>query len=274
VSITIGGRIDDNEEFGTFRTGRAAVSWRPSGALRVHSSIGTAFKEPTFFENFATGFTRGNPDLEPEQARSRDAGAEYLALDGRLVIAATWFDQRFRNLIQYTFDPPAPDDPNYFNIGAARARGVELSATATSPTIMATASYTHTATRVTDDGFGEDMAFREGRRMLRRPAHQAAVSASVTLSPAATILLDARYIGDRADLDFTDPAEWNGIRTTMDDYTVVDAGIVYEFFKGTRPSVALSAGVRNVFDREYQEIYNFPTPGRQIYLGVRAGVGL
>jgi vitamin B12 transporter len=274
LSITIGGRVDDNEEFGTFRTGRAAVNWRPIPALRFHSSIGTAFKEPTFFENFATGFSRGNPDLEPEQARSRDVGAEYASLDGRLVIAATWFDQRFHNLIQYTFDTPTPEDPNFFNIGAARARGLELGMTAATRTVTARASYTHTATRVTDDGFGEDMSFREGRTLLRRPEHQAAVNTSVTLTSAATLLLDVRYTGERDDLDFTDPAEFSGIRTTLDDHTVIDAGLVYEFLKGTRPGVTLSAGIRNLLDREYQEIYNFPTAGRQIYLGVRAGVGL
>jgi outer membrane receptor protein involved in Fe transport len=59
-----------------------------------------------------------------------------------------------------------------------------------------------------------------------------------------------------------------------DDRTVVDAGIVYELASGTGPSVGLSAGIRNLFDREYQEIYNFPSPGRLFNLGVRAAVGL
>lgn len=274
VSLTIGGRIDDNEKFGTFRTGRAAASWRVIPALRLHASIGTAFKEPTFFENFATGFSRGDPDLEPEQARSTEAGAEYVAFRGGLVLGASWFDQRFRNLIQYTFNTPTPEDPNYYNVGAARARGLELSAAVRIRTLTASASYTHTSTRVTDDGFGEDMTFQDGRRLLRRPAHQANVNASLRLTSAITALLNTHYTGDRDDLDFTDPAQFNGIRTTLDEYAVVDAGVVYSIVRGSGPTVDISAGVRNVFDREYQEIYNFPTPGRVLYLGFRAGVGL
>jgi vitamin B12 transporter len=273
VSITLGGRIDDNDEFGTFPTGRAAVSWRPLSALRLHASVGTAFKEPTFFETFATGFTRGNPDLEPEQARSRDAGAEYAVFGGALVLGATWFDQRYRNLIQYTFSPPTAGDPNYFNIGAARARGIELSASAGTSAVTASASYSHTVTRVMDDGFGEDMAFQDGRRLLRRPEHRATIDATLKLTSAATALLAARYVGERDDLDFTDPAEWSGIRTSLGEYAVVDAGIVYGIVRGG-PRIDLSGGVRNLFDRAYQEIYNFPTPGRVFYIGMRAGVGL
>jgi vitamin B12 transporter len=274
LSITLGARIDDNREFGTFHTGRAAVSLRLIPAVRLHASLGTAFREPTFYENFATAFSRGNPDLEPERARSHDAGAEYVAFDGGLIIGATWFDQQFRNLIQYTFSTPSPDDPNYFNVGAARARGVELSASTTVRAVTATASYTHTATRVTDDGFGEDLAFQEGKRMLRRPAHQAAASASVRFSPAVTALLDGRYVGRRDDLDFTDPMQWSGIRTTLAAYTVVDAAIVYAVMRGRQPGIDLTAGVRNMFDRTYQEVYNFPTPGRVVHLGVRLDIGL
>ena len=274
MSLTLGGRIDDNQEFGVFRTGRAALSWRPVTALRLHASLGTAFKEPTFYENFATAYSRGNPDLEPEQARSRDIGAELVALSGRLSIGATWFDQRFRNLIQYTFDTPTPDDPNYFNIGAARARGVELSATASVRSLTASATYTHTSTRVTDDGFGEDLAFQEGRQMLRRPAHQAALNASLKISTSLTAQLDARHVGSRDDLDFTDPQQWSGIRTTLDPYTLVNTGIVYRLPRRIGGDIDLSAGVRNLFDREYEEIYNFATPGRVIHLGIRAGLGL
>lgn len=274
ISITLGARIDDNEKFGTFRTGRAALSWRPLSAIRLHASVGSAFKEPTFYENFATGFSRGNPDLEPEQARSRDAGAEYAAFDGGLVVGATWFDQRFRNLIQYTFNTPTAEDPNYYNVGAARARGVELSASAALRPLTATLTYTHTATRVTDDGFGEDRAFQEGERLLRRPADQAALSVSMNVGSAVTALVNARYIGEREDLDFTDPAEWSGIRTTLDPYGLVDAGVVYALARGAGPVFELSGGVRNIFDTDYEEIYNFPTAGRVVYLGIRAGLGL
>jgi vitamin B12 transporter len=273
LAVTLGARIDDDETFGMFRTGRAAVAWRPLESVRLHGALGTAFKEPTFFENYATGFTRGNPDLEPEQARSHELGVQLTTLDGRMDVGATWFDQRFRNLIQYTFAAPAPDAPNFYNVGAARARGLELSAAAGTGPLQATAAYTFTSTRVTDDGFGEDMSFGEGRRLLRRPRHQATLDASLRAGTSLTLGLGARYVGEREDLDFTDPAQWNGIRTTLDDYAVVDAAVTYGLARGAR-SVDLSAGVRNLLDRRYQEIYNFPAAGRVFHIGVRAATGL
>ena len=269
VSITLGGRVDDNDAFGTFVTGRAAVSWRPVPSTRVHGSYGTAFKEPTFFENFATGFARGNPDLEPEHARSWEAGAE-LALGGSAVLGATYFEQRFRNLIQFTFNTPTPDDPNYFNVGAARAHGAELTAAVGFGPVSASASYTLTRTRVSDDGFGEDPAFQEGRPLLRRPEHQASIAGSVALAESLSGRIQARWVGEREDLDFTDPAQFNGIRTTLEDYTVVDV----TFDVRMPHAIELTVGVRNLFDADYQEIFNFPTPGRVLHAGIRARLGL
>ena len=37
-------------------------------STRLRGSAGRALKTPTFFENFATGFARGNPYLDPESS--------------------------------------------------------------------------------------------------------------------------------------------------------------------------------------------------------------
>jgi outer membrane cobalamin receptor len=54
---------------------------------------------------------------------------------------------------------------------------------------------------------------------------------------------------------------------------VLDAVVTYGLARGAR-SVDLSAGVRNLLDRRYQEIYNFPTAGRVFHIGVRAATTL
>jgi vitamin B12 transporter len=273
IAFTVGGRVDDNEAFGTFATGRAAVSWQPVDRLRLHAAAGTAFKEPTFYENFATGFVRGNRDLEPERARSFEAGMQYSLAEGRGMVGATWFDQRFRNLIQYTAAPPADDAPNYFNVGSARARGVELAAElAPADALTLTTSYTYTSSIATDAGFGDDPAFRQDERLLRRPTHQANAGVVWTASSSLRALLDVRYAGDRTDLDFTDPENWSGVRTTLDGYTVFDAGAVYSVLQRGGTGLDLTLRVRNVLDTEYQEIYNFPTAGRVFQLGVRGSM--
>ncbi|MBI4421168.1 MAG: TonB-dependent receptor, partial [Gemmatimonadetes bacterium] len=65
LSLTAGSRLDDNGSFGAFATYRVGASYRLAGT-RIRGSLGSGFKEPTFFENFATGFVTGNPALKPE----------------------------------------------------------------------------------------------------------------------------------------------------------------------------------------------------------------
>src|SRR5205814_9900094 len=89
ATIAIGGRSDDNEAFGRFDTYRVGANWRPAGATRLRASAGTAFREPSFFENFATGFVKGNPGLSPERTASVEVGLAQSLLDERVVIEAT-----------------------------------------------------------------------------------------------------------------------------------------------------------------------------------------
>jgi vitamin B12 transporter len=268
LTLTVGGRIDDNSVFGDFRTGRVAASWRWHDALRIRGAAGTAFKEPTFFENFETSFARGNPDLEPETSRSWEIGAEHNMRGGAFSLGVTWFDQRFENLIQFTFTTPTPESPNYFNVGAARARGVELSARTVVARVDLHASYTRTRTNVTDQGFGADMSFQEGEPLLRRPRHQAALGSSFALTDALRLSADARYVGERDDLDFSDPSDFDGERVTLDRYTRVDAGVMYSGARIGGLGMDVALRVRNVFGEKYEEVFSFPTEGRVLQLSV------
>jgi vitamin B12 transporter len=76
VTATVGARLDDNERFGQFFTGRAGLSWRVLPNTRLRATTGNAFREPSFFENYASGYVVGNPGLAPEHTRSADAVAE------------------------------------------------------------------------------------------------------------------------------------------------------------------------------------------------------
>jgi vitamin B12 transporter len=268
--VTLGGRVDANERFGTFATYRLGASGS-HGPLRAHVSAGTGFKEPTFFENFATGFTRGNPELQPEESRSVEAGVR---LTGpRASVGATAFAQRFRNLIQYTAVPPAPEQPNYQNVGAARARGRELEASWLLPRgVDAHTTYTLVDTEVTDEGFGEDRLFQRGRPLLRRPLHQVGATLGAAPFERTRATASLRRVGAREDLDFTDPAEWQGRRVTLPAHTLLDLTLSRSL-QVAGHALDLVLRVENALDARYEAVYNFPAPGRLIRAGVRAGRG-
>lgn len=267
LGITAGARVDHSDQFGSFATARAGLSVQLTPGLRVHGSYGTGFKEPTFLETYATGFARGNPELDPEESRSGELGVR--AARGSANVAITGFDQRFRNLIQYTFEAPSEDAPNYYNIGRAEARGVELEAgLALRDAIELTTAYTWLHTEVTDAGFGQDMQFREGESLLRRPEHQLDGTLRWRATSRLSAALEAHYTGERADLDFTDPAEWQGKRVTLESHTTLDAALTFA------PAVRFGAlettlRVRNLLDQRYHEVHNFAAPGRIVSVGVR-----
>jgi vitamin B12 transporter len=218
LALTAGMRMERNQAFGSFLTYRAGVAYRMN-ATRLRATLGTAFKEPSFFENYSTGYVTGNPALRPERATSWDAGVERELLDGRLVLSATWFDQRFRNLIQFTFAPATPTSPNYYNVAAASASGLELEARVTAaPVLSVAAQYTYTRTAAADSGF-DGASFAQGQRLLRRPTHAGSVVASARLGVRGGASLSAYWMGDREDEDFSGAAP---ARATLPAYVRVD----------------------------------------------------
>lgn len=273
ISVSLGGRADDNEKFGDFFTYRAGASIRAAEGTTLRAAYGTAFKEPTFAENFSTTYTVGNPDLQPERSRSAEAGIEQRIAGDRVRIGATAFFQRFRDMIQYTFQPPEEGQPNYYNVAAARADGVELSAEMHAlDALTLQAGYTFVDTEVDDAGFdsGPDAGFVEGDRLLRRPTHSGSIALSYTGIDRLTAGATAAILGSREDLDF---AGWPAKRVELEGYTLLDLSASYDLIasRGARPDVAITTRIKNALDRQYEDAVHFPAPGRTILLGLRIG---
>jgi vitamin B12 transporter len=270
LSLNAGVRAERNEAFGSFVTVRGGAAYRLARRgwwPKLRATFGTAFKEPSFFENYATGYVLGNPDLAPERSRSWDAGIEEGLSGGRLVVSATWFVQRFRNLIQYTFTPPAPGAPNYFNIAAARASGLELALQASVGSALALAAqYTYTRTAASDSGY-DGAAFAEGRRLLRRPTHAGSVTATARLG-GGSAGVTAYYVGNREDEDF---ATFPATRVTLPACVRVDLAGALPLLQGRAgvPRVTATLKVENLFDARYQQVLNFPSRRRAVFAGVR-----
>jgi vitamin B12 transporter len=260
LGVQAGVRLDDNQAFGTFVTWRAGASLRLSPATRLRASAGTAFKEPTFVENYATGFAVGNPALRPERSASAEAGLEHVLAGGRASVAATAFTQRFRDLIQYTFATAAPTDPNFYNAASASASGLELEArVAASPAVRLDAQYTWLATSAADSGF-DGTVFAPDQRLVRRPTHSGSVAAEWR---GARALLGARVllVGTRDDLDFGGfPVQ----RVVLPAYGRLDLWARAAVWR----AATLTLRVDNATGADYEEIAGFPAPGRRVLAGL------
>lgn len=273
LALIAGARIDANEEFGTFYTYRAGVTYRFASGTRLRGSVGRAFKEPTFFENFSTSaFAQGNPDLVPERSFIWEIAVEQELWLGRLHVGATYFDQRFRDLIQFTFRPPNPTDPNFLNVPAATARGVEIEVAARPlPALTLRTSVTGLSTKVEDPGFDTTVGdeFVQDSTLLRRPTFTLSAEVSYRLLDRATLAATVRHVGTRRDRDF---ATFPATRVSLDAYTVLDLAADVEFYRtGAGAALALQWRFENLFDQSYEEAFGFRAPGRRVVAGMRAG---
>lgn len=271
VTMNLGLRLDDNQEFGTFVTYRAGAVWAFGPSTRLRASVGSAFKAPYFSENFArTPFEIGNPHLNPERSRSWEIGVERELAGGKVVLGATWFDQRFRDFIQYSF----LSTPSYSNIGRATAKGLETSFRLTSVQGMdLQAQYTLLETRITDAGAsaGPGDVFATGKPLIRRPKHTARLSASRQLFGVATLGVGVRYVGSRKDVNFKPyPSE----RVTLASYTTTDLNAEVHLLSRNhgRPATTLTVRLENAFDEHYVPVFGYRAPGRAVFVGGRFGL--
>lgn len=246
-------RWDDNDAFGSHVTYRVAPAYIvPGTETKLKASIGTGFKAPTLsqlYQDFPAFNSYANPNLKPEESTGWDAGFEQPLFNDRVRFGATYFDNDFKNLIN--FQAVGPIYTNV-NIGRARAYGVEafLNMTLTDR-LKVNLSYTNTSTR--------DEINRQ--ELLRRPRHKA--SAVIDWSPLERLTLSGTviYIGPQVDANrnFSIP------RLRTDPYAVVNIAAKYKVTE----YLDVFARVDNLFDKRYEDPTGFLRPGLAAYGGVR-----
>jgi vitamin B12 transporter len=100
--ITVGGRIESNDSFGTEAVPRATAVFVAHegtgrfGDTRVRASFGMGVKEPSINESYGISFfALGKPDLKPERSRSAEVGVEQRFANERAKVEVTYFDNHF-----------------------------------------------------------------------------------------------------------------------------------------------------------------------------------
>jgi outer membrane cobalamin receptor len=242
---------------------------RPAGGqqwTKIRAGAGTGIKPPTAFE---IAFTN-NPGLKPERSRSFDAGVEQALAGSRLVADATFFANRFDDLI-VTVGRRLAGASAYQsdNIANARAKGLEIGARWQGTRgLAARVAYTWLDTEVMSvDHLASPIApapYAVGDPLVRRPRHQA--SAAVTWSAArgqAFFLVNGRGAMNDLEPTFASSVYLNP------GYAVVAVGGAVSLAR----NIEVYARVSNLFDKEYEEAFGYPALGRTALVGVRVATG-
>jgi len=185
------------------------------------------------------------------------------------------FAQRFRDMIDFTFSPPDSGAPNYFNVAAASADGLEFTVSLWPlPSLTVAAGYTYLRTKVTTPGLDPSTgaAFAAGQPLLRRPRHVATIDVDVAVGPHGRLTGALRYFGSRIDQDFS---SYPFPRVPLPGYIRVDLSAVRELARprGSQPGFALRVRAENLFDRRYEEVLHFPARRRTILVGGELRLG-
>ncbi|HEV8453398.1 MAG TPA: TonB-dependent receptor, partial [Gemmatimonadales bacterium] len=269
LALNVNARLDDNSGFGTFFTYRAGAAYRLRSQTRLRASVGRAFKAPTFCEQFCDApFVVGDSSLSPEHSTSWEVGLEQGVAAGGLSVWATYFDQRFRDMVVYD-GSAAPGEPTYRNGAGARARGVETGVTAVfGPGVRASASYTYLDTEATDDAGQPSASFAAGERLIRRPKHSAELALRARVFDRALLGGSVTYLGRRDDVDFN---QFPSQRIELPAYAIIDlAGEIEVLRAGPgHPGVSGVLRVENLFNQHYEQVVGFAGRSRGVFGGAR-----
>jgi vitamin B12 transporter len=268
LSYTVAGRIDDNSDYRRFATYRLGVNAAVVPALKVRASLSTAFNAPAFNQLRPTLFTVGSPDLHPERSRSAEIGLMSNFHPDIIRLSASYFNQRFSDLIQFVNGGPPNFLGSFANLTAASSNGYEAEMQLTPVTNWrGTASYTIVNPRVTQVAPAYQGSDRVGDELIRRPTHSGSVVVSYARPLGMSLGTAVSYVGRRPDTDFS---QFPSPRVTLPAYTRVDLSAEYPLTGLKRGGLSLNARVDNVFDKRYEDVFHFASPRRTVLVGGRA----
>ncbi len=245
-SLTLSGglRFHSSSRFGSRLLPKLALNWWPvEEKIRLRLSYGEGYRLPKALE-FA-GYW-GNPELLPERSRGVEAGFDLFPLVS-LRLSLSSFYTRYQDLIEYDLLTW-----KFTNRGKAEVRGIQAATTLQ--------WRGHSIALHLVRLWSEDLT--SGERLLRRPDWLAKADVQVCLMPEARLYLQLLYVGKRLDVD-----DYLFTKVENSGYFLINAAVNIKIYR----DLELVLKGHNLLDVSYQDIYGYPSPGRNLYAGLRIG---
>jgi len=247
--IIAGVRVDKHENFGSEPTYRIAPAYTVNKTQTLlKASYGTGFRAPSLFQLFSS---YGNPNLEAEESVGWDIGFEQPLDNLNLLFGATYFDNTYKNRIDYDFLIG-----KYNQVpGETEMSGVEV----------------FTEFQVTNGlDFGINYSYLstqdpDGNRLVWRPLNKVFLNIKYRFGEKGLINTDIYWVGDRDALPYDNDLNGNPV-STLDSYVLVNVSARYDLTN----TIQIYGRIDNLFDEEYEEAWSYATPNLSGYLGLKA----
>lgn len=262
VSLVLGSRFDQHEEYGWETSPRAYLVYHASDAWTIKGGGGRGFKAPTLkqlspqYSAIGGGgmFTiYGNPELEPETNTSYELSADYLGDSWSL--NAGVFQNNVRNLIQTVCVSNCgirgTEVRHYENVDAARIQGIELGFGVELPADLhwrMNYTYLDAVDRDTD------------QRLEGRSRHLANAALSWAPNQRFDAQLRGEYVG-------TQLGSAQGSTYTLPSYHMWHLDLRHHL----SDRLTLRGGIENLTDErltDESERFNYAEPGRTYHVGL------
>lgn len=237
-------RYDDYSEFDNKTTYKIGVKHLHHFLQGLTSSANyyTSYDAPSSYQLANTAF---GSLLKPSYTKGFDITVGYKKL-----LQISYFNNKVKDSIDYISDP-VTFIGGYTNIdGTSKFSGIEIESeyVFTSYNIILSANYTHLF----------DFEKEDGSDLPRRAKDTLNASVSYYTQSDMHFGLDAQYIGDRLDTDGGFPIASD---VPTGNYTVWNLNFSTKLLH----DIDLSIHAKNIFDKEYQSVYNYAAAGRSAY---------
>ena len=254
-TLTGGLRYDNYSDFGSTTNPRLALVWEARHDLTAKLMYGTAFRAPSFIEQYATGnpIALGNPSLSPEKITTFEGVVTWQArMD--LQTSLSLFQHEISSIISQT-------DATYLNTGKQKGSGGEFEVTWDAGSRLRLSGH-YAYQKNIDETTGHDAGYA--------PHHHLYTRGDWRFTPGWQIGTQLNYVAERK-------RAWGDNRPEIPDYTSVDLTLRSE---RTKKGWDLSASVFNLFNADIREptkvitgkpgiTYDYPMPGRTFWLQAR-----
>jgi len=231
--------------FGHETTSEASVSYRvPVTETRLRANFSQGFRAPDLNDLFFPNF--GNPDLQPEESQSFEVGMAQDWWEGRFGGEVTVFHTEVDQLIQAVRINATTSQAQ--NVNEAEMEGFELEAhIEPGHGLRLSGSWTYTD--------AEEEPSKE--ELVRIPKHMLGFNVDYDFLKRWRLNLHANLVDNREESRGTNKRE----RTK--GYTKIDGSLTFQATK----HFEVYGRIENLFDRQYQEVLGFPSPGTLFFIG-------
>ena len=272
ISAIAGARFVHNTTFGNKLVPRVALTLQAlkGGQLfsgtRLRFTYTTGIKAARFEEAFANvpGSILPNPNLKAEENRAFEAGIQQNLGSGKYDFSATYYNNQFRNQIDFAILDPVTFLGQYENIDKSMAHGAEVELNGRPlQRIAFHLAYDYASTQILAQPFAFDPLHQPGQPLIRRPKH----SGSLLLNYLANrwgANLGGSFVGSRPDSDFL------GFNINhAAGYARLDLGGWYAL----NSRVTAYVNIENALNSHYNEVVGYPALTANFRAGLRFRIG-